>query len=75
MDDFEQAYALLGAVVGAYSAQIAATTGSKVEALRAERAALMEERERLRPDDEARVATILENAPPMLRRVRAGAVR
>ncbi|MGC5000577.1 hypothetical protein [Streptomyces sp. DT195] len=73
MDRFEQARALLNAVIGAYSGRIGkAESRAAVQALRAERTPLIEERERLTPGDHGRVTEILQEMPDRLRVVRAG---
>ncbi|MGI5397792.1 hypothetical protein [Streptomyces sp. CA-251251] len=73
MDDFERARALLSALIAAYSAHIGrAQTREVSQVLRAERAPLLEERDKLTADDRERVAEILRGMPGRLESVRAG---
>ncbi|MFE2053709.1 hypothetical protein [Streptomyces sp. NPDC059459] len=73
MDDFERARALLSALIAAYSARIGrAQTREVSQVLRAERAPLLEERDKLTADDRERVAEILREMPGRLESVRAG---
>ncbi|WP_345637926.1 hypothetical protein [Streptomyces thinghirensis] len=73
MDDFEQARALLNAVIAEYSALIAeAPSREAAQALHAERVPLLAERDRLTADDQERVAEILREMPGRLSAVRAG---
>ena len=60
MDDFERARALLSALIAAYSARIGrAPSRESSRTLRAERAPLVEERDRLTAGDQERIAEIL----------------
>ncbi|MGC9478817.1 hypothetical protein ACP4I1_32340 [Streptomyces sp. WG4] len=73
MDDFERARALLSALIAAYSARIGQAPNRETsQALRAERAPLLDERDKLTADDRDRVAEILRDMPGRLETVRAG---
>lgn len=73
MNDFERARALLNALIAAYSARIGrAPNKETAQALRAERAPLLEERDKLTADDRQRVAEILREMPGRLESVRTG---
>ncbi|GAA5207631.1 hypothetical protein GCM10023323_23930 [Streptomyces thinghirensis] len=73
MDDFERARALLSALIAAYSARIGRAPNREAAAvLRAERAPLLEERDKLTAGDRERVAEILREMPGRLESVRDG---
>ncbi|MGW7280511.1 hypothetical protein ACWGIV_19835 [Streptomyces sp. NPDC054844] len=73
MDDFEQARALLNAVIAEYSALIGeAPSREAAQALHAERVPLLAERDKLTADDQERVAEILREMPGRLSAARAG---
>lgn len=73
MDAYEQARALLNAVIAAYSGRIGtAPSREAAQALRQERAPLLTERDSLTADDRERVAQIIQEMPDQLRSVREG---
>ncbi|WP_411083429.1 hypothetical protein [Streptomyces sp. cmx-18-6] len=73
MDSYERARALLSALIAAYSGRIGETsTRQEAQALRAERAPFLAERDSLTAGDRERVAEILREMPERLRAVREG---
>ncbi|MDN3294928.1 hypothetical protein QWM81_12875 [Streptomyces ficellus] len=73
MDAYEQARALLNAVIAAYSGRIStAPSPEAARALREERAPLLAERDALTADDRIRIAEIIREMPARLARVREG---
>ncbi|MFJ5588344.1 hypothetical protein ACIQCG_01175 [Streptomyces noursei] len=72
MDAYEQARALLNALIAAYSARISEASPEAANALREQRAPLLVERDALTADDSDRIDEILREIPTLLAAVRGG---
>lgn len=73
MDAYEQAHALLNAVIAAYSGRIGAASSPEIaQALRKERAPLLAERDTLTASDTARITEIIRDMPARLAELREG---
>ncbi|WP_328418491.1 hypothetical protein OG542_40560 (plasmid) [Streptomyces violaceus] len=73
MDAYERAHALLNAVIAAYSGRIgSAPTRQTAQALRKERAPLLEERDTLTASDRTRIEEIIREMPSRLAALREG---